>query len=254
MKYGLVGQRTPDGYRMTYADFTPVNAQPLTDSTDPVVQLESEVWRTEPNGITWLYAGPAAPLSITGLESAVSAFRERAQSVPGIEQDAVASSLLDAVSQVEFWQKRFGEDWQPLAQLWDGVSFSTTYLESRTIRSVYPQWGEVREQLLIGIERELGPDHVRLVYRRSPPPEITRAQLRELWKGEAVDKLLAQDDTTVGTETIYLTDCDPRTLIPKRFVKQFIWYISRRQDEQPPQLIQRTETWTHEFVQLTQSE
>jgi hypothetical protein len=118
----------------------------------------------------------------------------------------------------------------------------------RKITVPNPLIGPTTEGNSFLIERQFAPDQVRLVAQRTPSPEVARRVLLQLWNDDQTNALLGREDTQFTVQSLYVTDCDPNTLVPKRFLKQHVWQSSIMGSDGQPRRIGRTEKWTYHFA------
>ncbi len=249
-RFLLVGEKAEEGYRITSQEFEAVRPEPRPESKDPLVQLDYEVRRIEQRWPSLTISDPSAPPSVVGLAQFVVRADEQIGKIPGASDDHVFQRLSQSMLGEQSWRKRLLEDWDYMVRSWNGMREPVGISDLRRVVSESPTSGKIMSSTRFLIERQIAPNHIRLVVRSEPDPLAARAMLLPLWNASPAAARLRPSELEWEFNTLYITDCDPATLIPQRYVKTRTWQIGGRDSDGKSKRIGRTECWTYQFSQI----
>jgi hypothetical protein len=252
------GTASEGKYRVAFADFEVVRAEPEPRSTDALVRLEYVSRAVEPLLPTLVVDSAGQHVDLEGLPALRERIASQYAAIPGLAKDEQARRMTEVLTSDGVLAQRAMEDWNRMVQVWHGataevgvvkqVDGETGNAAGSPVRNVFSYSVERRVACGDGAARDAS--CVRLVVVQAPSFTDARAAVRALLGFDFVSGLGAPPSSEFELEHRFVTDTHPDTLLPVRYTKEKRWSVSWNDEKGERRVVGRTDRWTYGFTPI----
>lgn len=242
-------------YKVAFADFEVVEAEPKSTSTDGLVQLEHASRAVDPLLPTIVVEGTGQPGSLEDVPKLRDQVKARYRAVPGLTGEQ-AERMIGVLTSEHVLNQRALEDWNRMVSVWSGATAELGAVKEKEDDAGSSASGGVRNVFSYSAEKRIPCDSadtqelcVRLVVKQVPRFDDVRAASRALLGFDPVPALGAPPTARLEVVNTFTTDTHPETLVPVRYIKEKRWSVSWDEGGQE-RVLGRTDRWESQFTPI----